>query len=149
MKLTTFIANIVNSQHYVKIEMNLIEICTLENLFVRGSTMQKTSELIIENTKKYLKKNDQSQTWLASEMGITPSLLSQIFKRSRNLQTKHIVKIAEVTGMSIDELTKGKEDITKKELNYSLRGHISTDAGKTHFAAVKADIQHYVMLGAD
>lgn len=111
--------------------------------------MQKTSDLIIKNTKKYLDENNQNQTWLAGKMAITPSLLSQIFNGSRNLQTKHIVKIAEITGMSIDELTKGKEDITQNELNYSLRGKISTDAGKAHLAAVKADIQHYVMLGVD
>lgn len=99
----------------------------------------------LHNTKEWLQKNNRSQAWLAKEMQIAPSMLSQLFSSERRLQPSHIEKISAVTGMSVPELASSTED-EDDQLSYSLRGKITTKEGERALAQLLLDAEHYVHL---
>ncbi len=106
----------------------------------------RNSNVIIKNIKLYLKQNKMTQAALAEKMQIAPSLLSQMLKGTRKIQTKHLIKLAEITNKTITELV--ETDLSKpQEPIYSLRGRISTQAGSDHLVTVVMDIEHYLALG--
>ncbi len=99
----------------------------------------------IMNVKNWLDKNDYSQAWLADQMGVAKSLISQIFNGTRKLQTTHIIKISEITGLSIAELASSDQK-TCNQLVYSLRGKISNENGQRALDQLLLDSEHFVQL---
>lgn len=99
----------------------------------------------IDNVKKWLAENSHSQAWLAEQMGVAKSLVSQIFNGSRSLQPNHIVKFSEITGLSISELASSQNDLTNKPI-YSLRGGISNENGERALARLLLDSEHFIQL---
>lgn len=99
----------------------------------------------IMNVKNWLDKNDYSQAWLADQMGVAKSLISQIFNGTRKLQTTHIIKISEITGLSIAELASSDQK-TCTQLVYSLRGKISNENGQRALDQLLLDSEHFVQL---
>lgn len=97
------------------------------------------------NVKKWLEKTDHTQQWLAKEMDITPSLLSQLFNGERRLQPTHIEKMSNITGISIPNLA-ASVDNKENELIYSLRGKLSNSEGERGLAQLLLDVEHYVHL---
>lgn len=97
------------------------------------------------NVRKWLEENDYSQAWLANEMSISLSLVSQLFNNKRILQPKHIIKMSEITGMSIPALAHSETDFSEEPI-YSLRGSISTKAGERALRQLLLDAEHFVQL---
>lgn len=110
-----------------------------------GLFNMRSDEKITLNVKKWLKQNKRSQAWLAKEMEIAPSLLSQLFSGERRLQTSHIEKMSKLTGMSIPDLASSSDE-EESLLTYSLRGEISTIEGERALAQLLLDAEHYVHL---
>lgn len=105
----------------------------------------KSDDNILKNTKQWLTKNQHSQAWLATRMGVAPSLISQLFSGERKLQPAHIEKIALITNKSIAELAGSPEKQTN-EITYSLRGKISTIEGERALEQLLLDVEHYVHI---
>lgn len=105
----------------------------------------RSDENTLLNVKKWLKETGQTQAWLAREMQIAPSLLSQLFSGERRLQPSHIEKLSVMTSLSISELASSSEEDVN-QLHYSLRGKISTKQGERGFAQLLLDVEHYVHL---
>lgn len=62
--------------------------------------------VVVENIKKWLKKNKSSQIGLAKQIKVSTSMLSQILTGKRKLQAKHLLNISKVTGMAPNRLAK-------------------------------------------
>ncbi len=101
----------------------------------------------ISNVKKWLETNDHSQAWLADQMDVAKSLISQIFNGTRKLQPAHIIKMSEITGFSIAELASSSQEISKQPI-YSLRGKISNEHGQRALDQLLLDSEHFVQLAA-
>lgn len=101
--------------------------------------------VIISNIKKWLDKTKTQQKDLAAMLDISPAYLNQILKGERNLQRKLIPRIVTVTGLTLDQLTEGKQENNGK-LTYSLRGSISNAEGKRKQEQLILDVQHFVQL---
>lgn len=113
----------------------------------RGGDSMRSDISIIKNVKSWLEENDRTQGWLASEMGVAASLISQIFNGERRLQPKHIVKFTEITGKSVVELTGTEEK--DNQFVYNLRGKLSNEAGERAFRQLKLDAEHFIQLLMD
>lgn len=105
----------------------------------------RSDENTLLNVKGWLAENQYTQAWLANQMGVAPSLISQLFNGERKLQPVHIAKMAEITGKTIAELA-SSEDIKADELVYSLRGKISTEDGERRLAQLLLDVEHFAQL---
>lgn len=97
------------------------------------------------NVKQWLKETNHSQKWLAKEMEITPSLISQLFSGERRLQPNHIKKMSNITGISISDLA-DSSDRKENQITYSLRGKLSNKDGERGLAQLLLDVEHYVHL---
>lgn len=105
----------------------------------------RSDENTLMNVKNWLVENHRTQAWLAGQMGVAPSLVSQLFSGERKLQPLHIGKMAEITGKSIAELA-NSEDKKANEFVYSLRGKITTEDGEHSLAQLLLDVEHFVQL---
>lgn len=105
----------------------------------------RSDENTLLNVKGWLAENQYTQAWLANQMGVAPSLISQLFNGERKLQPVHIAKIAEITGKTIAELA-SSEETKADELVYSLRGKISTEDGERGLAQLLLDVEHFAQL---
>lgn len=99
----------------------------------------------INNVKKWLTENSKTQHWLATEMGLAPSLISQLFSGDRKLQPNHIEKFSFITGLTISELASSHEQTALGPL-YSLRGKISNEHGERALTQLLLDAEHFVQL---
>lgn len=99
----------------------------------------------LQNVKEWLRENRKTQAWLAKEMNIAPSLLSQLFSGERKLQPSHIEKMSLITEIPISTLADSQAEESEKAL-YSLRGEISTPEGERALAQLLLDAEHYVQL---
>lgn len=105
----------------------------------------RSDENTLLNVKAWLAENHHTQAWLANEMGVAPSLVSQLLNSERKLQPVHIAKIAEITGKSIAELA-SFGNVKADALVYSLRGKISTEDGERALAQLLLDVEHFAQL---
>ena len=105
----------------------------------------KSNNEAIHTTRQWLTDHAKSQAWLADQMGVAKSLISQIFSGHRKLQAEHLIKIAEITGLSIAELT-ASETQEEAQPICSLRGKISNQAGERGLAQLLLDAEHFVQL---
>jgi transcriptional regulator with XRE-family HTH domain len=105
----------------------------------------RSDENTLMNVKEWLAENQRTQAWLAGQMGVAPSLISQLFNGERKLQPVHIAKMAEISGKSIAELA-SSEDVKADELVYSLRGKISTEDGERGLAQLLLEVEHFAQL---
>ncbi|WP_320164501.1 helix-turn-helix transcriptional regulator [uncultured Trichococcus sp.] len=105
----------------------------------------RSDENTLLNVKVWLAENQYTQAWLANQMGVAPSLISQLFNGERKLQPVHIAKMAEITGKTIAELA-SSEETKADELVYSLRGKISTEDGERGLAQLLLDVEHFAQL---
>ena len=105
----------------------------------------RSDENTLLNVKGWLAENQYTQAWLANQMGVAPSLISQLFNGERKLQPVHIAKMAEITGKTIAELA-SSEETKADELVYSLRGKISTEDGERGLAQLFLDVEHFAQL---
>lgn len=106
------------------------------------------NKVVINNIKKWLKENNLSQIWLAEQIKVSTSMLSQMLNGERKLQTKHLLSISKVTGMTPNRLA---EDETKKVSNepkYVLRGAFSSKKSERDFSKLLWDVKCYVDLEA-
>lgn len=99
----------------------------------------------VQNVKQWLADHSKSQTWLATEMGLAPSLISQLFSGSRKLQPSHIEKLSKITGLTISELASSNDESSHTPL-YSLRGKISNEQGERALNQLLLDAEHFVQL---
>ncbi|MGA9517504.1 MAG: helix-turn-helix transcriptional regulator [Trichococcus sp.] len=105
----------------------------------------RSDENTLLNVKGWLAENQYTQAWLANQMGVAPSLISQLFNGERKLQPVHIAKMTEITGKTIAELA-SSEETKADELVYSLRGKISTEDGERGLAQLLLDVEHFAQL---
>lgn len=110
-----------------------------------GDTTMKSNANILMNVKNWLLENDHTQSWLAKQMNIAPSLLSQLFSGERRLQVSHIEKISAITEMSIPDLASSPDNQYNQPV-YSLRGRITTKEGESALNQLLLDAEHYVHL---
>ena len=108
----------------------------------------RSDENTLLNVKGWLAENQYTQAWLANQMGVAPSLISQLFNGERKLQPIHIAKMAEITGKSIVELA-SSEDVKADELVYSLRGKVTTEYGERGLAQFLLDVEHFAQLAVE
>lgn len=99
----------------------------------------------INNVKQWLSDNSKTQNWLSTEMGLAPSLISQLFSGDRKLQPNHIGKFSKITGLTISELA-SSDDETSHTPVYSLRGKISNKQGECSLTQLLLDAEHFVQL---
>lgn len=104
------------------------------------------NEIVIKNIKNWLKKNAHPQSWLAKQIDVSAPLVSQMLNGERKIQTKYLLRISTVTGMSPDELTKDAYNLTGNELKCTLRGSFSNPKLAKNFDKLLWDIQCYVDL---
>ncbi|ANZ63140.1 hypothetical protein AYR62_02860 [Secundilactobacillus paracollinoides] len=104
------------------------------------------SQVIIDNIRNWLTQNQKSQEWLANQLGITPALLSQILNQKRKLQTKIILELPAIMGMSIELITQNTEEQADVTPQIQLRGHLSKPDSEDKIDALSWDIQRYVSL---
>jgi len=104
--------------------------------------------VVVENIKKWLKENKSSQIWLAKQINVSPSMLSQMLNGERKIQTKHLLLISKVTGMTPNQLAKDGNKQISDELEYVLRGELSSKKSKREFDRLLSDIKSYVDLEA-
>lgn len=100
---------------------------------------------ILMHVREWLDVEKHSQAWLAKEMSVAPSLISQLFSGERKLQPSHIEKMAEITGKSIAELAASDSE-QADQVVYSLRGKISNEAGERALTQLLLDAEHFVQL---
>ncbi|TGD18392.1 XRE family transcriptional regulator [Levilactobacillus suantsaiihabitans] len=104
------------------------------------------NEIVIENIKKWLEKNHHPQSWLAKEINVSAPLISQMLNGERKIQTKYLLSIATVTGMSPEELARDEKVLADNELTCELRGDFSNPKLENQFDKLLWDIQCYVDL---
>lgn len=109
------------------------------------TNIMRSDKNTIMNVKNWLDENNHSQTWLADQMEVTKSLISQIFNGDRKLQPTHIIKMSEITGLSIAELASSDQE-TCSQLVYSLRGNISNENGQRALDQLLLDSEHFIQL---
>ena len=83
--------------------------------------------------------------WLAEQMGVAKSLISQIFNGTRKLQTTHIISMSEITGLSIGELASSDQENSNQPF-IPLRGKISNEHGQRALDQLLLDSEHFVQL---
>lgn len=105
----------------------------------------RSDENTLTNVKQWLAETHRTQAWLANQMGVAPSLVSQLFSGERKLQPVHIAKMSEITHKSIAELA-SSEDVIADEMVYSVRGKISTEDGEHAIAQLLLDVEHFAQL---
>ena len=105
----------------------------------------RTDENTLTNVKQWLAETHCTQSWLANQMGVTPSLVNQLFSGERKLQPAQIAKMSEITHKSIAELA-SLEDIQAGEMVYSLLGKISNEDGERALAQLLIDVEHFAQL---
>jgi DNA-binding transcriptional regulator YdaS (Cro superfamily) len=104
--------------------------------------------VVIENIKKWLKQTKSSQVWLAEQIQVSPTMLSQMLKGERKIQTKHLISICKVTGMTPNQLAKDENKQDSNELAYVLMGELSSRESTREFKKLLLDIRSYVDLEA-
>lgn len=106
--------------------------------------MNNTNKLILTNIDCWLKTKDKNRTYLAAQLNITPSYLSQIFNGKRPLRPQHVAQFCKLTGLSVTELTKSAKEFQTPA--YFLRGAISTPQGHDALVQLLSDTDHYASL---
>lgn len=109
------------------------------------ANIMRSDKNTIMNVKNWLDENNHSQAWLAEQMGVAKSLISQIFNGTRKLQTTHIISMSEITGLSIGELASSDQE-NSNPIVYSLRGKISNEHGQRALDQLLLDSEHFVQL---
>ena len=102
--------------------------------------------IVIKNIKEWLRKNGHTQSWLAKEIKVSAPLVSQMLNGERKIQTKYLLSISGITGMSPDILAKDASKPAADELVCELRGEFSDPKLKRNFDKLLWDIQCYVDL---
>lgn len=101
---------------------------------------------VISNIQTWLKDNNQSQKWLATQINITPALFSQILNGKRKLQTKQLIDISNTIRVSLDDLMMSTDQQSLQTPVYQLRGAFSNKASEKAFDQLLWDIERYVDL---
>jgi len=101
---------------------------------------------VISNIQKWLKDNNQSQKWLATQINITPALFSQILNGKRKLQTKQLIDISNTIRVSLDDLMMSTDQQSLQTPVYQLRGSFSNKVSEKAFSQLLWDIERYVDL---
>ncbi|RMW42520.1 helix-turn-helix domain-containing protein [Lactiplantibacillus pentosus] len=104
--------------------------------------------VVIENIKKWLKQTKSSQVWLAEQIQVSPTMLSQMLKGERKIQTKHLIGICKVTGMTPNQLAKDENKQDSNEPAYVLMGELPSRESTREFKKLLLDIKSYVDLEA-
>ncbi|AYM01552.1 helix-turn-helix domain-containing protein [Levilactobacillus yiduensis] len=104
------------------------------------------NEIVIKNIKSWLKKNNHPQSWLAKQIDVSAPLVSQMLNGERKMQTKHLLRISTVTGLTPDDLAKDAHNPADNELKCTLRGSFSNPKLAKNFDKLLWDIQCYVDL---
>ncbi|UUX33369.1 helix-turn-helix domain-containing protein [Fundicoccus culcitae] len=107
--------------------------------------MMRSDQNTVKNIKQWLLDNDKTQSWLAAEMDIAPSLISQLFSGARKLQPNHIEKFAEISGFTISELASTYE-LSNVTPTYTVRGKVSNQHGEHALNQLLLDVEHFVQL---
>lgn len=105
-----------------------------------------TDPIVIRNIQEWLVANHRTQSWLAKEMDIAKSLLSQILSQKRKLQPQHLLTLAQITGMTVAQLT-GHDNETDQSPQYTVRGKCTTTLAQQNIEEILADVAHCVDLG--
>lgn len=106
------------------------------------------NKVVVENIKKWLKENKSSQIWLAEQINVSPSMLSQMLSGERKIQTKHLLSISKATGMTPNHLAEDENKQVFNEPKYVLRGGFSSKKSAREFDKLLWDIKCYVDLEA-
>lgn len=102
-------------------------------------------QLTLSSIKSWLKKNKKTQDWLAEQINMSPSLLSQVMNQNRKLQTKYLIAISKVIQIPLQELVGERKDDSKQP-QIVLRGSLSNEKSKKQINQLLLDIQHCVDL---
>ena len=105
----------------------------------------RSDENTLTYVKQWLAENHRTQQWLADQMGVAPSFVSQLLNGERKLQPVYIAKMSEITHKSIAELA-SSEDVIADELVYSVLGKISTEDGERALAQLLLDAEHFAQI---
>lgn len=103
--------------------------------------------LTLKLIQEWLKANGKTQAWLASQIGMSPALLSQVMNGNRKLQTKYMISTAKVMGIPLDQLL-GIKTTDQSQPQIALRGHLSNRESKKQIDQLLLDIRHSVDLEA-
>lgn len=87
------------------------------------------SSVVASYVSNWLKQHQKSYQWLADELGVSKSLVQHMINGTRKFTSERIFQIANVIGVSVDELINGEQE--SKEYTVQLRGEISTRLGES------------------
>lgn len=104
------------------------------------------SSVVAAYVSNWLKQHNKSYQWLADELGVSKSLVQHMLDGTRIFTTERIFQVANVLGVSVDELINDKKE--SAEYAVQLRGEISTREGESAlqnviFSCLKDDEIYY------
>lgn len=107
-----------------------------------------SNTIIVNNIKLWLQDHQKSQQWLAEEIGVSKALVGHMLNESRVIQPQRIVDIANVLGVSVNELTTDPS-MRDERMTVELRGTLSNRRSKMELERLKFAVEDYIGLKSD
>lgn len=107
--------------------------------------MNQVNQVVIQKIKAWLTDHHKSIQWLADEIGVSKSLMGHILTGERALLPKRIVQIAQVMGITVEELV-GANQPEKQEYELVLRGELQSRIAKRHMSYLLFAIEDCVRM---
>lgn len=89
------------------------------------------NQAVIAKVRAWMAANDKSIQWLADQISVSKALMGHILNSERQFLPKRMVQVADVMGITIEELLT-PEQVEDKEYTLSLRGKVDSRIAKRH-----------------
>ncbi|WP_322924730.1 helix-turn-helix transcriptional regulator [Paenibacillus campi] len=105
----------------------------------------RTNEIVIEKVKAWMQEHDKSHQWLADQLHVSKSLIGHMLAGNRTLLPKRIVELANLMGVSVEQLTQSTSS-EEKRCSVQLRGAVSNRRSKQALEELLFAVEDYIGL---
>lgn len=103
------------------------------------------NEMVINKVKNWLEHKEESQQWLADQIGVSKSLMNHMLNGKRQFAPTNMIKVAKVMGISVPELM-APEKTEEKPYTLQLRGRADSRSAKEDVRNMMFAIEDYLRI---